>query len=78
MKVKEAINTCLRDRKMSKSALAKKLGYGMPSYIINKVGRGQAMTTANLMEILDGLGYDLVIKDRISGSELVLEREVEE
>ena len=78
MKVKEALNVCLKERKMSKSALAKKLGYGMPSYIINKIGRGQAMTTANLMEILDGLGYDLVVRDRISGAEVVLEREVEE
>lgn len=78
MTVKEAINACLKERKMSKSALAKKMGFQMPSYIINKIGRGQAMTTENLMGILENLGYDLVIKDRISGAEMVLELETEE
>jgi hypothetical protein len=79
MKVKDAVNECLKERKMSKSALAKKMGFPLPSYIINLVARGEGMAVGKLLGMLETLGYEVVIRDKISGAEIgALEMDGEE
>ena len=73
MTIKEAINACVKKREISKALVARKLGVTAQS-LNDRINRGKSMTTDNLVDILDAMGYDLVVKDRISGSEEVLNK----
>ena len=73
MTIKEAINACVAKREVSKAQIARKLGVTAQSFN-DRINRGKSMTADNLIDILDALGYDLVVKDRINGSEEVLKK----
>lgn len=72
MKIRELINHCLEQRKMSKTQLAKKAGYASPQNLTNKLARPSGMRIDSLVEIMNAMGYDVVIKDRMNDAEIVL------
>lgn len=71
MTYREAIERCVKERKMTKTAVAAKLGM-TPQDFRNKLFRYKTATADNVIAVMDALGYDVVIRDRISGEEVVL------
>lgn len=69
MKAKEMINACVDKRDMSKAALARKIGLTAQS-LNDRINRGKSMNVDSLAEILGALGYEIVVRDRISGAEI--------
>ena len=58
---------------MSKAQLARKVGYESPQNLTNKLARANGMRIDSLVKIMNAMGYDVVIKDRLNDSEVVLE-----
>ena len=71
MTFREAIDTCVKERKITKAALARKLGT-IPQIFNDWTKKSKNMSVERMMTIMDALGYDIVVKDRISGAEITL------
>jgi len=69
MEIKELITRLVKERKMTKVAVAGKLGWKSQD-LNDKLFRYKNVSVENLKAVLDALGYDLVVKDRISGKEV--------
>ena len=67
--VKEMINGACKERKITKRALALKMGYAGGQYFQSVFDR-QTLKLDSFYKIMDELGYDIVIKDRINGKEM--------
>ena len=78
MNIVEAINECLRFRGMNKSKLSEKMGMARPQVLNNQLSRGSGMRLETVLAIVNALGYDVVLKDRISGAEVMVNMEAEE
>ena len=72
MEIRELVNYCLESRDMTKTQLAKRAGYASPQNLTNKLARPSGMRIDSLIEIMDAMGYDVVIKDRMNEKEIVL------
>ena len=70
MKDNEAVKKALKVRDMSQKALATAVGYVGQSAIGQALSRENGMRVDLLVKFMSALGYDVVIKDRISGKEL--------
>lgn len=75
MNIVEAINECLRFRGMNKSKLSEKMGMTRPQVLNNQLSRGAGMRLETVLAMVNALGYDVVLKDRISGAEVVVNAE---
>lgn len=73
----EAIESCIAKRGMNKSKLAEKMGMKRPQVLVNQMSRKNGMRTDTFLEIAEALGYDVVLKDKISGEEIVVTAEEE-
>lgn len=71
MTYKEIIDKAAADRKIKKADLARKLGT-IPQILNDWINKSKTMPVDRLITIMDALGYDVVIKDRINGEEEVL------
>lgn len=69
MDMRKLINGCVEARGMKKVEVAEKLGWA-PADLNNKLFRYKNVSVETLKAVLDALGYDLVVKDRISGKEV--------
>lgn len=75
MRITEAIDQCLKFRGMNKSKLAEKMGMARPQVLNNQLSRKAGMRIDTLLAMVNALGYDVVLKDRISGNEIVVDAE---
>ena len=73
MTYREAIQKGLEERKLTKAQLARNLEMS-PQLLNDKLNKTKTMTADVLIEMMNAMGYDVVIKDRINGAEEVLGR----
>ena len=68
MKMREAILSVMKEKKISQTALAKMLGYPHQSTIAGRLNV-KNMSVNSSIEMLDMLGYDLVVRPRSDDGE---------
>lgn len=75
MKIVEAIKACMDRRGMNQAKVAEKMGMKRPQVLANQLSRKNGMRTDKFIEIANAIGYDVVLRDRISGEGIVVEKE---
>lgn len=73
MDIVKALEWCIKGRGLNKSKLAEQMGLSRPQVLINQMNRKTSMRTETFVKIANALGYDVVLKDRNSGEEIVVE-----
>ena len=62
----ELIYKLLKDTKTTQTELAKSLGYKSAAAISNRLNRG-TMNMDSFMEILNALGYEMIVRPKVMG-----------
>ena len=70
MEYREVIAECIKERGISKAQLARELEMS-PQLLNSKINRSKVMTTDAVIKIFNALGYDIVVKNRETGEEIV-------
>lgn len=76
--VNEAIKTCMSERNISQQKLAEKAGMKKAQEIQSILRAKKGMRADTLIGLFEAMGYELVIRDKVNDSEIVLERGEEE
>lgn len=64
----EIVKALLAEKKMSYKVLAEKMGYNTPSGVGNRLS-GKSITVARLVEMLDAMDCELIIKNKVGDKE---------
>lgn len=76
MNYKDVLKNALEARKMTRAALAEKLGYKRPSSISNILTGDRVPAVDNYVKMLNAAGYDVIIRDQFDKkSEWVVDAE---
>lgn len=67
MKVNEYVKQLIKGSGFTQTTLAKALGYNNQSSVAMRLSKNNSMTVDNLAEMLNVLGYDLVIQPKKRG-----------
>ena len=73
MNEKEAIKTIMKEKKVNQATMATKLGYsgqGAVSRLLSDVTK--TMTVSTMTDMLNVLGCDVIIRDRVNNKEYVI------
>lgn len=72
MDIVKALEWCIKERGLNKSKLAEQMGLSRPQVLINQMNRKTSMRAETFIRIADALGYDVTLKDRDSGEEIIV------
>lgn len=64
--------------KLSQKKLAVKMGLKAQQAVFNMLNAKNGMRTDNFVKMMNALGYDVIVRDRISEEDTVLVPEIEE
>ncbi len=70
----EAIRGCMETRSISQQKLAEKAGMKSAQEIQSLFRAKNGMRTDKLIDILEAMGYELVIRDKVNDEEVVVEK----
>lgn len=63
----EIIYKLLKDTKTTQTELTKRLGLKSQGTLSNRLNRGETMTMSSFTEMVDALGYEMVIRPKVMG-----------
>ena len=76
MNAGQLIREIMKNKGFSGAALSQKMGFSLPTYVINKISRGNSMRVDSLLEMLEAMDCEVIIKNKIGKKEQwVLTRE---
>ena len=70
--VQEAIKGCMEERAITQQKLAEKANMKTAQEIHSLLRAKNGIRSHKLRDLLDAMGYDLVIRDRVNDTEVVL------
>ena len=74
MKFTDLIKSMCKQRHISQKELSLKVGYGGECVIPNMLQNKHGIRSDNLLDILNALDCDIIVRDRVSGGEYVVTR----
>lgn len=76
MNVEKTIKKALKETGKKQADLLEQLGYKSRSSLSDKIKRGSGMSVASFLQIMDAIGYEVVIRKKIpDGVEIKIEEE---
>lgn len=75
MKGNNIVKACITNRGWSQSKLADKAGFKSQSNVTGILNRGDTMKLNNFVQMLNAMGYEVVVRDTFGKDEFIVTEE---